>query len=147
MDRFGTFRVMDPAKSIEKINRVIQLLGTGELSVSHNPKGNPSEILLTCRVAVDPNGVLRVLTAVANPPIVRKWTAKVNPATGAYTGSFELFDLSQKRKVNFSGVLRQAADVGEDGMQGRGHYLLPPLKGAPSTETTTGRMEFRRAVD
>jgi hypothetical protein len=47
---------MDPAKSIRKIYRVIQLPGTGELYVSHNPKGSPYEISLTCRVAVDPKG-------------------------------------------------------------------------------------------
>jgi hypothetical protein len=41
----------------------------------------------------------------------------------------------------------QAADAKADGLQGRGHYLLPPLKGAPSTETTTGRMEFRQVVE
>ena len=38
------------------------------------------------------------------PVNVRKWKAKVSPATGTFGGSFELFDLSQKRKVNFSGA-------------------------------------------
>ena len=28
--------------------------------------------------------------------------------------------------------------------QGGGHSLLPPLKGGLSTETRTGKMEFRR---
>ncbi len=63
------------------------------------------------------------------------------------TCSFELFDLSQKLNVDFRGVLRQPADAEADGLQGRGHHLLPPLKGAISTETTTGRMEFRREVE
>jgi hypothetical protein len=142
---FGPLAValeMDAWQQASKTITLAQLLGTGELTVSHDPTGSPSEILLANRVAVDLTGALRVLAPVTNPPNVRKWTAKVNPATGAYTGSFELFDLSQKRKVNFSGVLKQAADAEADGLQGRGLFLLPPLKGAVSTETTTGRMEF-----
>jgi hypothetical protein len=147
---FGPLAValeMDAWQPASKTLTLAQLLGTTELSVSHDSTGSDSEVLLANRVAVDPAGVLRVLTPVTNPPNLRKWTAKVNPATGAYTGSFELFDLTQKRKVSFSGVLRQAADAEAAGLQGRGHYLLPPLKGAPSTETTTGRMEFRRVVE
>lgn len=138
---------MDAWQPASKTLTLAQLLGTTELSVSHDSTGSDSEVLLASRVAVDPTGVLRVLAPVTNPPNLRKWTAKVNPAMGAYTGSFELFDLTQKRKVNFSGVLRQAADAEADGAQGRGHYLLPPLKGAPSTQTRTGRIEIRRVVE
>jgi hypothetical protein len=71
----------------------------------------------------------------------------VNLATGAYSGSFELLDQTQKRKVSFAGVLRQATDAEADGLQGRGLYLLPPLKGALNPETPTGRIEFRRVVE
>jgi hypothetical protein len=102
--------------------------------------GSPSEAQLPDRMAVETNGVLRVLA----PTNARNWAAKINPATGAFSGSFELLDGTLKRKVSFGGVLRQAADVGGDGLQGRGHYLLPPLKGAASTETTSGWLEFRR---
>jgi hypothetical protein len=135
---------MDRWQPTSKMSPLAQLLGAGELSVSHDPTGSPSEAQLASRVAVDPTGVLRVLAPVTNPVNLRKWTAKVNLATGSYSGSFELLDVTLKRKVSFSGVLRQAADAEAEGLQGRGHYLLPPLKGALNPETRTGRMEFRR---
>jgi formylglycine-generating enzyme required for sulfatase activity len=144
---FGPLTValeMDAWQPASKIAPLAQLLGVDQLNVSYDSTGSPSEAQLASRVAVDASGALRVLAPVTNPLNVRKWTAKVNPATGAYSGSFELFDLSQKRKVNFTGVLRQAVDAEGDGLQGRGLYILPPLKGAVSTETTTARMEFRR---
>jgi hypothetical protein len=147
---FGPLTValeMDAWKSASKTVTLAELLGTEQLEVSYNPTGSPSEAQLASRVSVDASGTLRVLAPVTNPLNVRKWTAKVNPATGAYSGSFALFDLSQKRKVNFTGVLRQAADAEGDGLQGRGHYILPPLKGAVSTETTTGRMGLERVWD
>jgi hypothetical protein len=144
---FGPLAValeMDRWQPTSKTSPLAQLLGTGELSVSHDPTGSPSEAQLASRVAVDPTGVLRVLAPVTNPVNLRKWTAKVNLATGSYSGSFELLDVTLKRKVSFTGVLRQAADAEAEGLQGRGHYLLPPLKGALNPETRTGRMEFRR---
>jgi hypothetical protein len=144
---FGPLTValeMDAWQPASRTVTLAQLLGTEELEVSHDPTGSPSEGQVPNRVGVEASGTLRGITPVTNPPNLRKWTAKVNPATGVYTGSFELLDLSQKRSVHFSGVLRQAADAEGDGLQGRGLFLLPPLKGAASTETTTGRMEFRR---
>jgi hypothetical protein len=144
---FGPLAValeMDAWQPASKTAPLTQWLGVDQLIVSHDPTGSPSEAQLASRVAVDPTGVLRVLAPVTAPMNLRKWTAKVNPATGAYSGSFELLDVTLKRRVNFTGVLRQAADAEGDGVQGRGLYLLPPLKGAVSTETTTGRMEFRR---
>ena len=67
----------------------------------------------------------------------------LTPTTGAYTGSFELLDLTEVRKVNFSGVLRQTPTL-TDGLIGAGHYLLPALKTAPSNEQTSGAMFFWR---
>jgi hypothetical protein len=63
--------------------------------------------------------------------------------TGAYTGSFELQDLTEVRRINFSGVLRQTPTLSDD-LIGAGHYLLPALKAAPSTEQTSGGMLFWR---
>jgi hypothetical protein len=63
------------------------------------------------------------------------------PATGTFTGSFELDDMATKpREVTFSGVLRQPATT-PDTLVGDGHYLLPLLEG---TEKTTGEIMFKR---
>lgn len=144
---FGPLTValeMDAWQPASKTVTLAQLLGAEELEVSYDPTGSPSEGLLPSLVALERSNSLLVLAPVTNPVNLRKWKAKVNGATGAYSGSFELLDLSQKRTVNFTGVLRQAADAVDDGLQGRGLFILPPLKGAVTTETTTGRMEFRR---
>jgi hypothetical protein len=140
---FGPLAVslqMDAWQPASKTSLLAQLLGAQRLEFAAETTGSPSETQLPARMAVEANGVLRVLA----PTNARKWVAKVNPATGAYSGSFELLDGTLKRKVSFGGVLRQSADVGVDGLQGCGHYLLPPLKGALSTESTTGWVEFRR---
>lgn len=131
---------MDAWQPASKTSLLAQLLGAQRLEFAVETTGSPSETQLPTRIAVDANGVLRVLA----PTNARKWAAKVNTATGAFSGSFELVDGTLKRKVSFGGVLRQSVDVGDDGLQGRGHYLLPPLKGALSRETTTGWVEFRR---
>ncbi len=144
---FGPLTVnleLDAWQPVSKTLTLTEALGAEVFGVTYDPTGSPSEGFLPSLVMLDRSNSLLVLEPVTNPVNVRKWKAKVSPATGTFSGSFELFDLSQKRKVNFSGVLRQAADAEADGLQGRGHYLLPPLKGGLSTETRTGRMEFRR---
>ncbi len=135
---------MDAWLPANKMTTLAQRLGAEQFGVSYDATGSPSEAQLPNAVALDRSNRLLVLAPVTNPPNLRKWSAKVNPATGSFTGSFELLDVTQKRKVTFSGVLRQAADAEGDGLQGRGHFLLPPLKGADTTETPTGRLEFRR---
>jgi formylglycine-generating enzyme required for sulfatase activity len=147
---FGPLEVeleMDPWQPANKATTLAQLLGAEQLGVSYDATGSPSEAQLPSTVALDRSNRLLVQAPVTNPPNLRKWTAKVNPATGSFTGSFELLDVTQKRKVTFSGVLRQAADAEGDGLQGRGQFLLPPLKGADTTETPTGRLEFRRVPE
>lgn len=135
---------IDAWQPANKATTLAQRLGVEQFEVSYDATGSPSEAQLPSTVALDRSNRLLVLAPVTNPPNLRKWTAKVNPATGAFTGSFELLDVTQKRKVTFSGVLRQAADAEGDGLQGRGHFLLPPLKGADTTETRTGRLEIWR---
>ncbi len=147
---FGPLEVeleMDPWQPANKATTLAQWLGAEQLGVSYDATGSPSEAQLPNTVALDRSNRLLVLAPVTNPPNLRKWTAKVNPLTGSFTGSFELLDVTQKRKVDFSGVLRQAADAEGDGLQGRGHYLLPPLKGGEEPETLTGRLEFRRVPE
>jgi hypothetical protein len=57
-----------------------------------------------------------------------------------------LLDVTQKRKVSFSGVLRQDSDV-QLRQQGSGLYLLPPLKGAASQENRRVDIRFWRQPD
>ena len=51
--------------------------------------------------------------------------------------------MMQRQTVNFSGVLRQDSDV-QLRQQGRGHFVLPPLKGAVIQENRTGDIGFWR---
>jgi hypothetical protein len=119
------------------------LLGVDQWTVSYSPTGSASESSLPNLVSLNSNNTLQVVAPVTSPANIRRWTSRVNPATGAFTGSFELLDVTQKRTVNFSGVLRQGNDV-QVSQQGRGHYLLPPLKGATNQENRTGDVRFLR---
>jgi hypothetical protein len=137
---------MSPWQPPSKTVTLTQLLGVEQLTVEYAPTGSPSETSLPNLVALNSNNTLQVVAPVTSPFNIRRWTAKVAPATGAFTGSFELLDVTQKRKVNFSGVLRQDSDV-QLRQQGRGLYLLPPLKGAVIQENRTGDILFRRQPD
>ncbi|MBC8012420.1 MAG: hypothetical protein H7067_20245 [Burkholderiales bacterium] len=69
----------------------------------------------------------------------------LNAKTGDFTGSFVLSDVtppvtkSKTRTVQFSGVLRQAAES-DDNLIGTGFFLLPALPGAASTEQVSGEL-------
>jgi hypothetical protein len=134
---------MSPWQAPSKTITLTQLLGVEQLAVEYAPTGSPSETSLPNLVALDSNNTLQVLAPVTSPVNIRRWTAKVTPTTGAFTGSFELLDASQKRTVQFSGVLRQDSDV-RLRQQGRGLFVLPPLKGAVIQENRTGGIRFLR---
>jgi hypothetical protein len=137
---------MHPTQPLSKTVALPQLLGVDQWTVEYAPTGSPSETSLPNLVALNSNNTLQVVAPVTSPANIRRWTAKVVPTTGAFTGSFELLDVTQKRKVNFSGVLRQDSDV-QLRQQGRGLYLLPPLKGAVIQENRTGDIRFWRQPD
>jgi hypothetical protein len=137
-----TLRI-DPWQAPTTANRMatrLELGASGQWDVEHSSTGSDSHIALPKIVGVSAsNGV----SVVAPLPNTRKWKMTLTPTTGAYTGSFELQEVTESRKVNFSGVLRQTATL-EDGLIGAGHYLLPALKNAPSNEQTSGAMLFWR---
>jgi len=137
---------MHPWQSSSKTEALTQLLGVDQWAVSYSPTGSASESSLPNLVALNNNNTFQVLAPVTSPANIRRWTSRVNPATGAFTGSFELLDVTQKRKVNFSGVLRQGNDV-QMSQQGRGHFVLPPLKGAVIQENQTGDIRFLRVPE
>jgi hypothetical protein len=146
---FGPLKLafsMSPWQPSSKTVALAQLLGVDQWTVSYSPTGSASESSLPNLVSLNSNNTLQVLAPITSPANIRRWTSRVNPATGAFTGSFELLDVTQKRTVNFSGVLRQGNDV-QVSQQGRGHYLLPPLKGAANQESRTGGIRFLRVPE
>lgn len=145
-DGFGpvtTLMTMEPWQAPTATRPLAMVLALGSESqweVEHSPTGSLSHGTLPTLVAVNPRNLVSVVTPPANP---RKWKIQVNPATGSYTGSFELLDLTEVRKVSFSGVLRQTPAL-EDTQIGGGFYLLPALKTAHSNEQTSGAVLFLR---
>lgn len=118
----------------------LELAADGRWEVDHSDTGSLSHGDLPKLVGVNATNVVSVVTPQAN---TRKWKITLTPATGAYTGSFELLDLTELRKVNFSGVLRQTPTLADD-LIGVGHYLLPALKADQNQEQKTGAVLFWR---
>ena len=137
---------MSPWQPSSKTVALAQLLGVDQWTVSYSPTGSASESSLPNLVSLNSNNTFQVLAPVTSPANIRRWTSRVNPSTGAFTGSFELLDVTQKRTVNFSGVLRQDSDV-QVRQQGMGHYLLPPIRGAANQESRTGGIRFLRVPE
>ena len=106
-------------------------------TVTHSNTGSAVNANLPTALGLSPSQAVSVTTPAAN---TTKWKTTLNPTTGAFTGSFELLDGTQKRSVGFSGVLRQPSDA-SDTTIGEGHYLLPPLVGS---EQLTGELIFSR---
>jgi uncharacterized delta-60 repeat protein len=145
-DGFGpvtTLMTMEPWQSPTATRSLATLLNLGSESqwaVEHSPSGSLFHGTLPGLVAVNARNLVSVVTPPANP---RKWKMQVNPATGSYTGGFELLDVTELRKVSFSGVLRQTPTL-VDTMIGGGFYMLPALKTAPNNEQTSGAVFFLR---
>jgi hypothetical protein len=138
----STLRI-DPWQAPTKTNRLaaqLELGVDGRWEVEHSSTGSDSHIALPTLVAVSASNAVSV---VAPLPNTRKWKMTLTPTTGAYTGSFELQEVTESRKVKFSGVLRQTPTLTDD-LIGAGYYLLPALKNAPSNEQTSGALLFWR---
>jgi hypothetical protein len=118
----------------------LELAADGRWEVEHGDTGSLSHGALPTLIGVSATNVVSVVTPQAN---TRKWKITLTPATGAYSGSFELLDLTEVRKVNFSGVLRQTPTLADD-LIGAGHYLLPALKADQNQEQKTGAVLFWR---
>ncbi len=113
-------------------------LTNSSFEVLHSDTGSTLNGNLPTRVGLSATNAVSVTTPAAN---TTKWKAKLVPATGLFSGSFELADTTPKpRAVTFTGVLRQPATA-PDELIGDGHYLLPPLTGSAKT---TGEVMFKR---
>lgn len=99
------------------------------------------------------------LTSAGKPvlpsPNPAKFALTVNPATGAFSGSFVLTDTIpaptpqnseatklHPRKVSFSGILRQPPSGETDAPLGQGFFLLPALPEAASPEQLSGEIRL-----
>lgn len=113
-------------------------LTSPSFQVLHSATGSTLNGNLPTLASLSATNAVAVTTPPANPT---KWKTTLVPATGLFSGSFELADTTPKpRLVNFSGVLRQPA-AAPDTLIGDGQYLLPPFAG---TEKTTGEILFLR---
>lgn len=113
-------------------------LTNSSVEVQHSDTESTLNSDLPTRVSLSSKNLVSVTTPIAN---TTKWKATLVPATGLFSGSFELADTTPKpRVVPFTGVLRQPATA-PDTLIGDGHYLLPPLTG---TEKTTGEIMLLR---
>ena len=72
----------------------------------------------------------------------------LKPTTGAFTGEFTVAEpvippatKPVTRKATFTGILRQGP-VADSTLIGQGHFILPALRGAASTESTSGAISF-----
>jgi hypothetical protein len=115
----------------------------GTFGVQHSDTGSVSNPKLPTNVALSAKNVVSVLLPQTAPPNITKWKTTINASLGTFTGSFELLDITEKRTVPFSGVLRQPSS-GADTLIGDGHFMLPALKTAPSNEKVSGEVMFLR---
>lgn len=110
----------------------------GNFIVQHSSTGSPLNGTLPTEALLSTKNAVSVVTPAAN---ATKWKTTFVPATGLFSGTFELADTGAKpRVVSFTGVLRQPAAV-SDALIGSGHYLLPLT---PLTEKLTGEIMFTR---
>lgn len=115
-------------------------LDTGEIAVQHSAIASESFPGLPARLAVDDaKNALSVVEPADNPT---RWKVRLTPATGIFSGSFEVTDAGRKRKVPFTGAMRQPPGMDDDGIVGDGVFLLPALPGAASNEQLAGEVRL-----
>ncbi len=120
---------------------LVERLGSDTFLVQHSDSGSESQDELPAEVKLSGASTMTVTTPAENP---RKWKMKLNAATGAFAGSFELEDAGKKRQTPFSGVLRQPPSTSPDEVAGNGYYLLPALPSAATNEKLSGEVLFER---
>lgn len=99
------------------------------------------------RLNLSPAGAFTVAAPVTTPANATKFTVKVTPATGVFTGSFNLVDVvppatkATTRKVTFTGILRLPPDSESEPVLGYGQFLLP-VAGQPAAEQTALELQL-----
>lgn len=118
---------------------LLGLVTNQPFGVEHSATGSASHAVLPSQLALGSSNVISVLTPVSNP---RRWRMTMTPGSGAFSGSYELMDGTEVRRISFGGVLRQVPT--SNSLIGAGFFLLPPLKAAGTTEQTSGAILLRR---
>jgi formylglycine-generating enzyme required for sulfatase activity len=129
-----------PPTTTNRLAARLELGVDGRWELEHSSTGSLSHEALPMLVGVSATNVVSVVAPLAN---TRKWKVTLTPTTGAYMGTFELLDLTEMRKVSFSGVLRQTPTT-TDELIGAGQYLLPALKTDQNKEQKSGAVLFWR---
>ncbi len=146
----ATVLIIDPWLKPAGTDTLATLLGLplSAFVASHSATGSASDPDLPTGLALSATNQVSVLFPATDPPNKTQWQIKLNVTNGMFTGSFELLDAGQKRKIPFSGILRQpsAASSGlfDGSVIGDGHFLLPAQPGAPSNERLSGEVLFQR---
>ena len=121
-----------------RTNIVSESVNNNALTNEFNSNDLPIELVLAA------NGAVTVPNTNSS-----SFSVKFTASTGAYSGSFLVTEplvegqtKPTQRKVTFSGVLFQSADIFEGDVIGEGFFILPSLN--PSTEpSTSGLLDFR----
>ncbi|WP_345738887.1 MBG domain-containing protein [Prosthecobacter algae] len=118
-------------------------LDNPEFEVLHSATGSESnaDLPLTLRLAA--NGTVGVVAPVTVPANRTRWKVTLNAATGAFTGSFDLVDDGETRKVPFTGMLRQPPATDGSRVIGYGTFQMPALRGAESDEVLSGEVRLK----
>lgn len=135
-------------KNVTAISLAQRLGLTGpenQFTAKYSAIDSPSFANLPTLVAlIGPTPRVRVVAPVMAPAISTKWKIAIKPKTGAFAGSFEMIDAGKRRKVPFSGILRQPPSTDTSGLIGNGHFQLRSLSPAPNNEVLSGELGFER---
>jgi hypothetical protein len=117
------------------------LASTGQLIVENGSTGDWNAALPTSITLSSANKLI-VSDMQSNP---HKWQSAINVITGQISGSFELPDgVNKKRIVKLTGILRQP-ETSNDPLIGGGLFILPPAPGTDNSQKpTTVDMTFMR---
>jgi len=96
-------------------------------------------------------GAFTLVSPATTPANLARFTLKLTPSTGAFSGSFVLSDqvapapaAPERRTVTFKGVLRTppAAELAPGSLLGAGGFLLDPLSSSTGTDTVSGQIRI-----
>ena len=113
-----------------------------EWNVVHSSIASASASSLPTTVTLTTKNLVGVVAPVTIPANSTKWKVAIVPGTGSFSGSFVLTDPEGQRPVNFFGAMRQPPALDTRKLIGAGHFMLPALRGAVSTEQLSGEIRF-----
>jgi hypothetical protein len=135
-----------PASKTSAAITLAQRLGLtapdNEWHVIHSSIASASTPSLPNTVTLNTKNLVSVAAPVTIPANSTKWKVAIVAKTGSFSGSFILTNPEGPRTVNFSGAMRQPPALDTRKIIGAGHFLLPAVRGAISTEQLSGEIRF-----